>query len=359
MSLKSLLETGGFFLWVILTTLFYMEPIHNGCTQCGSPDYEEGYVNQLCRECRKQMSRYPIAGWVKWAALGVVALFLISLYNMPKAIRATMTYNKARQLFAEHKYESAEKAFHAILQQYPSDFKMNAYYAMAAFNNEHYQISDSVLGPWWGKRIEDQETTNMLNSVLSVRDDLNLSDESMYARIDSAASIKECTDLLEKYILTHKEEVAAKILLASYYTSDSNYTGVIALCEEAKMLKPDVLPSQRLLAYAYCEQKQYEKGLKVCDEMLDVHAESIDALMLKSKILLKQKQDKQALQMAWLLYELAPEDLRAVRMLAVASHFNGDKTTSKAMKDKLTALADTAGVHWFNDILQNNISYRD
>jgi pentatricopeptide repeat protein len=336
-----------------------MEPIHNGCTQCGSPDYEEGYVNQLCRECRKQMSRFPIASWVKWTGIGVAVLFLISLFNMPKAIRATMTYNKARELFAEHKYESAEKAFHQILQRYPSNFKMNAYYAMSAFHNEHYNISDSVLGPWRGRKVEDQETTNMVNSVLSEAEDLNLSDESIYGRIDSASGLAESIDILEKYTLLHKEEAAAKLLLASYYSQDSNYTGVIALCEEVKMLKPDVLTGHRLLAHAYCEQKQYEKGLKVCDEMLDVHAEFIDALILKAKILLKQKQDKKAFQVARQAYDLAPADLRTVISLGLASHFSGEQATLKDMQAKLNTLVDTAGINWFNNVIHNNISYRD
>ncbi|SIO45331.1 tetratricopeptide repeat protein [Chitinophaga niabensis] len=336
-----------------------MDPIHNGCTQCGSPDYEAGYVNNLCRECRQQMSRFPIAGWVKWSAAGVAALFLFSLFNMPKAIKASMTYNKARQLFDDHKYESAEKAFHQILQRYPSNFKMNAYYAMSAYHNEHYAISDSVLGPWRGRSIEDQETTNMVNSLLSIDEDLKLSDESIYARLDSTASVKESIDIIKTYSLAHKEEVAAKLLLASYYSSDSNYTGVISLCEEVRTLKPDILFGLRLLAQAYCEQKQYEKGLTVCDQMLADHAESIDGLILKGKILLKQKQDKKALQIARQVYEIAPSDIRTIRMLALASHFNGDKATAKTMQDNLIAIEDTAGVTWLNNVIHNNISYRD
>jgi len=34
---------------------------NDGCLQCGTPSYEEGYKVKLCAPCRRKLSRYPIS----------------------------------------------------------------------------------------------------------------------------------------------------------------------------------------------------------------------------------------------------------------------------------------------------------
>lgn len=336
-----------------------MEPIHNGCTKCGSPDYEDGYVNNHCRECRREMSRYPIVSWVRWMALGVAALFVLSLFNMPQALKATLAYNKGNQLMEARKFVSAEKTFREILQRYPSNFKMNANYAIAAFYNEHYDIADSVLDLWRDRHIEDADMLDKVNGLIRLAKFYNLAEDSVYSLLEDAVDTKERIRIMNAYHITHKEEIAAKLVLATYYQQDSNYKAVISLCEEIRLLEPHITFGHSLLARAYCEEKQFEKGLQVCDHLLSHHAESLPGLLLKAKILLKQKQDKQALLFAQQAYDLEPANAGAIRFLGLAAYFNGNKATLTEMEKQYSFVADSAELASFNDVIHNKISYRD
>lgn len=340
-------------------TEFIPMPSSPLCTHCELQPPESGYLNDLCADCRKSLSRYPITSWVKWLAAGVAVLFVISLFNLPKVFNANIRFKKANRLLEEHKYISAENALREITAAYPQDFKSAAKLAVAAYHNQHFMVMDSVLEKWVGKHVEEQELVSELNSLPDIAGYYMIQDERLQRSIDSAATVKERIAVLKKYHLQHQSDLPVMFHLASEYFNDSSYAATVALCEEIKMENPEAAMLYPLQAAAYREQREYQKAIDVCNQLLAIHAESIPALAAQSKVLLKWKKDNEALARAQQAYALDPHHIWSLEAMALTAHFTGNAKLRDDMIAELKSFNDSSTVALLRNIINGNIQYRN
>ncbi|GAA0530071.1 tetratricopeptide repeat protein [Chitinophaga japonensis] len=339
-------------------------PVPNGenaCIKCSSPQYEEGYQAKLCRECRQELSRYPVKKSVVWAAIGVGILVIVSLYKFPSSFSAELSYERAVKLEKQHKYMSAEKELRKTLQLYPEYLAGSAHFMLAAFYNDRLLAADSALEHWAGVSSKDnEELISQVNDVLSARNYYFFEDSTFAVLYDSlGATPAAAKAALLEYTQAHPKDVLASFLLANAYYSEADYANTDKVCETLLKNAPDFHPVYSLLAASYREQKKYDEATGICNKLLRRNSESVAGNISLIKILLKQKQDQQALQRAQAIYALAPDDPQVLAALILVCHFNHRQKERDQLLATLKQSADTSGLAATLDIIQGKITYRD
>lgn len=333
----------------------------DGCVQCGSPLYEEGYKVQLCPDCRTKLSRYPVDKKVKWAAVGIGILMLISFYRFPSAFKARLSYERAMKAEDEHRYMSAEKELRKTLQLYPENLKTSAHLLIAAFKNDHLKAVDSIADRWSGATSKEESILlERVNELLTVRGYYFLPDSAFgaqYQRLltgDTAAKA-----WLLQYAETHPTDVAVAYLLAKSYYNEGNFTATDSVCGTLLDTVPDFHPVYLLLAASYREQKRFGEAAGVCKKLLTRNTESVPGNTLLAQMLLKQGRDREALQKALLAYSWAPDDKDVMQVLALAYYFNHNNKESDQLLARVRQRDDTSGLANTLSIIRGEITYRD
>lgn len=336
-------------------------PTQLPCRNCGNPETESGYVTPLCKECRKQFSRYPVLNSVKWGALGVALLFLISGYNLPKYLKAGITYERALKAEKTHHYITEQKLLAQVLQQFPNNFEAGAHYLLAAIQSDNLAEADSMLTLMSERQSNNKELVNEVNKATEAFQYYNLSDTAFATSINQLAEDEpEYVQQLEKYCANHSGDACAAFMLARSAYNNKNYTRADSLFNKLVSTKPDFHAAYLWLANTYREEKKYDASIKLCERMLEQNAESHRALATMAKTMLKQKRDKEALQKATAAYELNPDSEGTIYALAIADHFNNKPKERDQLFTKIKTMPDTdsATIAEMADIFSGKISYR-
>lgn len=333
----------------------------DGCTKCGSPDYEAGYKVKLCAPCRREMSHYPVKKSVLWSAIGVGILMLLSLYKFPEVFKARQSYERALKLEGEHKYMSAELELRKTLQRYPENLKASAHLMIAAFYNGHLELVDSVSTHWAGASSkEEDDLINRVNDLLSNMEHYTFDDSTFAPKY---RSLKTDTPALKAALLQYTQEqprdVMAAYLLADQYYEEEDYGRTDSILQILVKDAPDFHPAYGLLASTYREQKKYTEAAAVCYQLLDRNAESVAGNLALSTILLKQHRDQEALRKALAAYTWEPGRNTVMKTLALAYYFNDQKKECNELLSRIRRSADTSGLAHTLDIIRGNITYRD
>ncbi|HEY9256454.1 tetratricopeptide repeat protein [Chitinophaga sp.] len=334
-----------------------------GCHNCVNPETEPGYLTPLCRECRKQLSRYPVLNSVKWAAAGVALLFLISAYNLPRYLKAGVTYQRALKAENTHHYVTEKKLLEKVLQQFPDNFEAGAHYIIASYNNDEPEVVDSMLEKMSGKQNENQDLINKVNDVLDGFRYLKLIDTSFAASLSKLdEKSPEYEQALNTYCSKRYNDVCARFMLGSYAYNQGNYAKADSVLSKLVQETPDFRYAMLWLANTYREEKQYDKAIRVYNDILLQNAEASYAFAGIAKIMLKQKQDKEALKKAMQAYELEPEAISSVYTLSLAYHFNNNIQERDRFYKKVKSLADADGdyssANELTDIFNGKTDYR-
>lgn len=333
----------------------------NGCAKCGSPQFEDGYKVKLCKECRRELSRYPVKKAVIWAAIGVGLLVLVSLYKFPRSFKAGLSYERAIRYEEQHKYMSAEKELRKTLAAYPEYAKGSAHFMIAAFYNDHLLEADSASSRWAGYTSkDDDELIGRVNDVLSARSYYYFVDSSFAARYDSVRTDTiALRAALAQYLLMNSNDVLASYLLASSYYDGNDYPKTDSICEALLKEAPDFHPTYPLLAASYREEKKFDAAIGVCNKLLRHNAESIAGNVTLIKILLKQKEDKKALEKALAIFPVAPDHPFVLQSLVMACHYNHRTKERDQYLAMLRHNADTSGLGLAQQVIQGKFDFRD
>jgi len=333
------------------------------CARCDNPRFEHGYTVRLCKDCRRHLSRFPVRKEVRWAAIGVAVILLISLFRLPAYFRSGVDYMKGVRLARERKFVSAEKYFLATLDRFPDHTGALVHLIPIAWYNDDLPKADSLLDILKKRKVgldEEQEAT--LDVVISNApylryNDRTIADDAKVISGDTAASIKR----LEAYVQTPPYDLQASVRLAVLYLETGNYQGADSLCKiaiaEASLVRgPYVV---RLAALSSLHQ--YKDGLALCETFLSQNRESIDALTYYASFQLKLKQDKEALATISQAYQLAPDNPDVLYMLSLAYHFNHQQKDAEQTLAKLEHLqpehpAEAVKLHAY---ITDKIPYRD
>lgn len=311
----------------------------SGCVNCQHPDIEAGYQAPLCRECRKKLSRYPVAKWVKAFAIVISILFLISLYQLPRYFKAGVTFKKALHAESAHRYVTEKKLLQKVLQQFPNHYQAGMHYMMACFKNDDLHETDSMINLLWEKETENEqviagkEKISEGMALFSLRDDHFADSLSQFDN-----ETPQYRDALDQYYQKRSVDACAAILLGTYTYHQGDYVKAERIVHKLVQDEPAFLSAWVLLSNIYQDDKQYDKAREACDEALRINAEYAPAWAAYATMLLKQKQDKEALEKAASAYEMDPENSSALYALALANHFNNHPEERDRLYEKLKSI---------------------
>ncbi|SHM52100.1 hypothetical protein [Chitinophaga sp. CF418] len=335
-----------------------------GCAKCHNPKYERGYKVRLCKNCRRELSRYPITREVIWGALGVSVILLLALFRLPTYFKAGVDYMKGVQFAKERRYTSAEKIFTATLQKYPEHTSSVVHLITAAYFNDDLSRADSLLAVLTdkAKNLDDTDLIEELSVITDNSQYYNIQDHTIDSLLNTLVTdTPACRKLLEDYLLKAPHDLAAAAKLASVYLDINNYKGVDSLCRKAIHDAPLFRPPYYIMLASLKEQKKYKEGLDLSQQLLVQNKESLSALVIFTTFQLKLKKDKEALISARQAFDLAPDTPEALTTLSLACHFNHQQEESNRILAKLKNMPakDSSQLEELQNIITDKTPYRD
>jgi hypothetical protein len=335
-----------------------------GCAKCHNPKYERGYKVRLCKDCRRELSRYPVKREVIWGALGVSVILLLALFRLPTYFRAGVGYMKGVQFAKEHKYVSADKFFTSTLQKFPGHTSSIIHLITTAYFNEDLPRIDSLLSVLIAAKAntEDQELLNELSIVTDNSHYYRIEDSTIISQLDALEHDTAASrPILEDYLRKAPYDLAAVVELASIYLSHNNYSGVDSLCRKAIHDAPQFRPPYYLILASLKDQKKYKEGLTLSQELLAQNEESVGALVPFTIFQIKLKKDKEALIAALQAYQLAPDAPEVLSLLSLAYHFNHQQQQSNQILARLQQLPekDSSRLADLQNYITDKTPYRD
>lgn len=335
-----------------------------GCSKCNSPEYERGYKVRFCKNCRKELARYPVKKEVVWAAIGVGVILLISLFRLPGYFKAGVDYMKAIRLAEERKYTSAEKAFGITLKKFPEHTGAIVHLITAAYFNDDMTKADSLLSLLDEKKMSSLDDD--LEAELSLLTDLlphfRIRNEKVYAELDRIANDTAAyQNKLEGYVRMDNDDLAAKITLGNLYEIQGNYKGADSLAAIGINVAPLFRPAYYLRLAALTDLKKYNEGLKLSEELLTQNKESLVALQFYCHFQLKLNKLKEGLATARLATQLYPDSEDVMFWLSLTCHMNHQQAESDRLFAKIQARPDhdTSHLTKLNNYITDKVSFRD
>lgn len=335
-----------------------------GCAKCHNPRYERGYKVRLCKDCRRELSRYPVTREVIWGALGVSVILLLALFRLPTYFRAGVDYMKAMEFAKERKYVSAEKVFTATLKRFPGHVGSIVHLITASYFNDDQMRTDSLYSVLTATQTtsDDQDLVDELTIVTDNSRYFSIQDSTISNQLDALrADTTAYCNVLEGYLQKAPYDLAAAVNLAYAYLELKNYKGADSLCRKAIHDAPLFRPAYFELLASLKEQGRYKEGLILTQQLLDQNKESLSALLTLSTFQLKLKKDKEALITAQQAFQLEPENPDVLTSLSMAYHFNHQQKEANRLLAKLKDMPDSDSSHVaaLQNIITDKTPYRD
>ncbi|WP_293311706.1 tetratricopeptide repeat protein [Pedobacter sp. UBA5917] len=296
------------------------------CANCQLNVYEPGHAINLCSDCRKSLIKYPIPKWIKFFALGILAVMVISLVRTQQYISAAIHLGKAENAIDQKHFLTAQRELALVLNKFPKDFNANAYMMVASaynFDFEAYQVAfDKVADV----KTEDEALLSTVNAASEYIAQSFPKDTLMYKRIVAAAKDKE--KLLAMTDST--DEIVLKVHIANFLYEAKDYDHVERIVNKVLAVDPNFYQALSLMTAVKRNTAKYDEALAFCDRLLAFNAEDIQVLSQKARIELKRKHDKEAAVFASQALALDPDDTSAMEAKAMVDYFAGRKKESLA-----------------------------
>lgn len=335
-----------------------------GCAKCHNPRYELGYQVRLCKDCRRELSRYPVTREVIWGALGVSVILLLALFRLPTYFKAGVEYMKAMEFAKERKYVSAEKVFTATLKRFPGHVGSIVHLITASYFNDNQMRTDSLYAVLTATQTtsDDKDLVDELTLITDNSRYFSIQDSTINNQLDALTEdTATYCKVLENYLQKAPYDLAAAVNLAYIYLELRNYKGADSLCRKAIHDAPLFRPAYFELLSSLKEQGRYKEGLTLTQQLLDQNKESLFALLTLSTFQLKLKKDKEALITAQQAFQIEPEDPGVLTTLSMAYHFNHRQEESNRLLAKLKGMPDSDSNHIaeLQNIITDKTPYRD
>ncbi|WP_143309551.1 tetratricopeptide repeat protein [Chitinophaga vietnamensis] len=317
-----------------------MEVMHEGCIKCLRPDYEPGYITQLCKDCRKELSRFPVKNSIKWAALAVGLLFLVSLYNFPRYFSAGVAYEKAVKAEDQRRYVTEKQLLERVLKQFPDNKEASAHYLIATANNDNLKEADSVLQKLLNANFDDKQLVAKVNDATSTFQYYEVSDTAFSHLLNklSADTAAYKAALLQHY-RQQPQDLGVALVLANICYASGEYSLADTIAAPIAKAHPDCRPALFILSRIYLHDKAYDRLQAISQQLLSQNTESALAFAIEARVLLAQKHYPEALKAANTAHSLAPDGPFCTQSLVLAEHFNGHAQQRDRLYEKLKGLA--------------------
>lgn len=303
------------------------------CANCQINVYEPGYAINLCSDCRKSLIKYPIPKWIKFFALGILAVMVISLLRTQQYISAAVHLGKAENAIDQKHFITAQRELSLVLNKFPKDFNANAYMMVASaynFDFEAYQIAFDKIADI---KTEDENLLRKVNAASEYIAQSFPKDTLMYKRTVAVAKDKE--KLLA--MVDSTDEIVLKTHIANFLFETKDYDRVDDIVNKVLAVDPNFYQALSLKTAVKRNTAKYDEALALCDRLLAFNAEDIYVLSQKARIELKRKHDREAAVFASKALSLDPDNDSAIEATAMVDYFAGRKKESLASLAKIKA----------------------
>jgi hypothetical protein len=95
------------------------------CINCQINKFEEGHGTKLCSGCRHTFIKYPIPRSIRWFAIGLAAVIIISLVRTQRYVSAAIHLGRAENAIENKQFVTAENELTAVLKDFPDHLISN------------------------------------------------------------------------------------------------------------------------------------------------------------------------------------------------------------------------------------------
>jgi len=333
----------------------------NACIVCGTPEYEDGYAHKMCRDCRTKMAELKIPNWVKFFALGVVALTLVDAVRLPNSLLAGIHYQRGENAEMQNKYATAEKEFKYVADIFSKSVENNAKLIISSVHNLDLKEAFAAAQMTSGKTSDEASLITEANSCLNVVDayNPNANLDSLLEKLkDTPDNVK--TALLYAYSTEHSEDNAVRLLLAEKLFDAGNFTATDSLLNFCTFYTPSNPIILQLKGATKREMKQYDSAMWYYNRLFDWNSESVIAISGKSRIEFKRHHDAEGMKLAQQAYATDSTDIYGIEGLSLAYYLTGKTHEANAMLAKIKAIApdDTTIYNRLNNDLTGKTHFR-
>ncbi|RBQ11345.1 hypothetical protein [Pedobacter miscanthi] len=213
------------------------------CANCQLNIYEPGHAVNLCSDCRKKLIKFPIPKWIRFFALGILTVMVISLVRTQQYISAAIHLGKAENAIDQKHFLTAKRELALVLNKFPADFNANAYMMVASaytFDFQAYQIAYAKIAD---VKTDDQDLFNTVNTASDYISQVFPKDTLMYKRIVAVANDK--VKLLA--MVDSTDEIVLKVHIANFLYETKDYDHVEGIVNKVLATDPNFYQALSLL----------------------------------------------------------------------------------------------------------------
>jgi len=294
------------------------------CVNCQLNVYEPGHAINLCSDCRQSLIKYPIPKWIRFFAIGIIAVMVISLVRTQLYISAAIHLGKAENAIEQKQFITAQKELALVINKFPKDLSANAYMMIASAYNLDFAAYDAAYNQIADVKTEDESLLNRVNSASEFIVEGLPKDTLLYQKVVLAGKDKQ--RLLA--LIDSTEELGLKIHIANFLYDMKDYSHVEDIVNKVLATDAEFYPAIRLMSAVKRNTGHFDEAIAFCDRLLDINAQDIYAFSQKARIELKRKHDKDAAVFAAKAIELDPDNDSALEAKAMVDYFAGKRKES-------------------------------
>jgi len=303
------------------------------CVNCQLNVYQPGHAINLCSDCRQSLIKFPVPRWIKFFAIGIIAVMVTSLIRTKRYISAAIHLGKAENAIDQKHFVTAQQELALVLNKFPDDMAANGYMMIASAYNLDFESYGAAYSRIADKKTDDESLLSRVDAASAYIDQNFPKDTLMYKRIVAAANNKE--KLLA--LTDSTQEIALKTHIANFLYELKDYERVESIINKVLAVDSNFYQAISLMSAVKRNTAKYDDALAYCDRLLSLNAEDVYALSQKARIELKRKHDKDAAIYAAKAMELSPDNNSAIEAKAMVEYFAGKKKESLASLAKIKA----------------------
>lgn len=300
------------------------EPNQKSCEQCGDSNIEDGYLFDLCTNCRDKLVKFRLPIWVKGFAILVLVTLAAALVKFPNTLNMGISYERAVRYEQNKKYMSAMNEYEKIVNAYPNSTNALCKLFITQYRTGRIGYAVETYDKLIGRDVDDEQLFNEVDSAFNQIYTWYFPSEKFNNLISETQNynLEQVRDKVIDYVNENPKEVFARIDLSSILMSTSETEKAEEIALSVLQEHPDFVDCSFLLGAIYRETREYDKAIELYKRILDNNVERADAYSAIARIELKRGNDKSGLDMALKAYNIDNSDSFVVSNLVLAYHFN-------------------------------------
>lgn len=331
------------------------------CVNCGNHEAVGDHPTKLCAGCRQAFIRYPIPKKLLFFAALIGLVMIAGLVRMPKYLTAGIHMGRGQKAMEQHRYHTAARELDLVLQKVPSSLEAHADKLIASCYNMDPAGIQSASNFLEGKKIEDDDLYNELQTAMNFVQPLYEQDTPLNRVLSQPHTEAELLQLAAGLDTFSRDPALPRYFIADKLFDVKAYGQAEKLLQSVLAANDRLYPALFLMAAVKREQGQYDAALSYCDRMLAINREDIGGQTLKAKIELKRHHDEAAQRYADEAMRLDPHDVRSLEAKALTTYFSGKGAESRRLLAQLEQLDDDTAKTVYRrtqDVLNGTKSYR-